>query len=58
MLQNYAHDFDSFVQYADEFEAMCSRRKSSEEELHLIGIDEITCMQFIWGYRQSRFVHV
>jgi hypothetical protein len=37
---------------------MCSNRKSSEEESRLIGVDEITYMPFVWGYRQIRFVHV
>jgi hypothetical protein len=45
MLRNYAHDFDFFVQYAEEFEAMCSNRKSSAEESRLIGVDEITSMK-------------
>jgi hypothetical protein len=47
-----------FVQCVDEFEAMCSKRKSSTEEPRLIDVDEITCIQFMWGYRQIRFVHV
>jgi hypothetical protein len=51
MLRNYAHDFDCFVQCVKEFEAMCSNRKSSDEESRLIGVDEITCMPFIWGSR-------
>jgi hypothetical protein len=38
MLRNYAHDFDFFVQRAEEFEAMCSNRKSSAEVSRLIGI--------------------
>jgi hypothetical protein len=46
------------VQCAEEFEAMCSNRKSSAEESRFIGVDETTYMQFIWGYRQIRFVHV
>jgi hypothetical protein len=54
----YAHDFDFFGQCADEFEAMCRNRKSSAEEPRLIGAHEITCIRFIWGYRQIRFVHV
>jgi hypothetical protein len=58
MLPNYAHEFDFFVQWAGEFEAMCSNRKSYAEEPRLIGVDEITCMPFVWGYRQIRFVHV
>jgi hypothetical protein len=45
MLRNYAHHFDFFVQCAEEFEAMCSNRKSSAEESHLIGVDEITSMK-------------
>jgi hypothetical protein len=52
-----------FMQCAEEFEAMCSNRKSSAEEPRRIGVDEITsmkitCMPFMWGYRQIRFVHV
>jgi hypothetical protein len=45
LLRNYVHDFDRFVQCAEEFEAMCSNRKSSAEELCLIGVDEITSMK-------------
>jgi hypothetical protein len=41
MLRNDAHDFDFFVQCAEEFEAMCSNRKSSAEDSRLIGVDEI-----------------
>jgi hypothetical protein len=58
MLWNYAHEFDFFVQCAEEFEAMCSKRKSSAEEWRLIGVDEITCMPFVYVYRQIRFVHM
>jgi hypothetical protein len=46
------------VQCAEEFEAMYSNRKSSAEESRLIGVDEITCMPFVWRYWQILFVHV
>jgi hypothetical protein len=58
LLRNYAREFDFFVQCAEEFEAMCSNRKSSAEESRLIGVDEITCMPFVCAYRQTRCVHV
>jgi hypothetical protein len=58
MLRNHAHDFDFFVQCAEEFEAMCSNKNSSAEELDLIGVDEITCRPFIWRYWQMCIVHV
>jgi hypothetical protein len=45
MLRNYAHDFDFVVQCAEEFEAMCSNRKSYAEESRLIGVDDITPMK-------------
>jgi hypothetical protein len=50
MPRNYAHDFDLFVQCAEEFEAICSNRKSSGEESPLIGVGDMTCMPFVWGY--------
>jgi hypothetical protein len=33
------------MQCAEEFEAMCSNRKRSVEESHLIGVDEIMSMK-------------
>jgi hypothetical protein len=39
------------VQCAEEFEEMCMNRKSSAEESRLIGVDEITCMQFVYAYQ-------
>jgi hypothetical protein len=47
-----------FLQCAGEFEAMCSHRKSSAEELRLIGVDEITCRTFVCVDWQIRFVYV
>jgi hypothetical protein len=43
---------------AEEFEGICSNKRSSAEEPRLTCVDEITCMKFIWGYQQIRFMHV
>jgi hypothetical protein len=58
MLRNYEHDFDFFVQCAEAFEEMYSHQNSSTEESRLIDVDEITCMPFVYVYRQVRFVYV
>jgi hypothetical protein len=55
ILWNYAHDFDFFVQCAEEFEAMCNNKKNSAEESRLIGVDEIMCMTVCLGLSANPF---